>query len=63
MNYLTENIILYSYRFGFCKYYSTVTSLLYLTDKILTGFDSCVLTGLILIDLQKAFDISNREFQ
>ena len=27
-----------------------------MTDKILTGFDSALLTGMILIDLQKAFD-------
>jgi hypothetical protein len=32
-----------------------------LNDKILKGFDSGLLTGLILIDLQKAFDTINHE--
>ena len=59
MNYLTENSILYRHQSEFCKNHSTDTSLAYLTDKILTGFDSGLLTGMILIDLQKAFDTIN----
>ena len=59
MNYLTENSILYRHQSGFRKNHSTDTSLAYLTDKILTGFDSGLLTGMILIDLQKAFDTIN----
>ena len=43
------------------KNHSTGTSLAYLTDKILTGFDSGLLTGMILIDLQKAFDAINHD--
>ena len=53
MEYLTENNILYKYKSGFCKNHSTDTSLSYLTDKVLTGFDSVLLTGMIPIDLQK----------
>ena len=34
----------------------------YLTDKILKGFDEDLLTGMILIDLQKAFDTIDHEF-
>ena len=45
MNYLTENNILYRYQSGFHKNHSTDTSLSYLADKILTGFDSSLLTG------------------
>ena len=30
-------------------------------DKILTGFDSGLLTGMILIDLQKTFDTINHD--
>ena len=52
MNYLTENNILYRYQSGFHKNHLTYTSLSYLTDKILPGFDSGLLTGMILIDLQ-----------
>ena len=56
MNYLTENTVLYRYQSGFRKNHSTDTSLACLTDKILTGFDSGLLAGMILIDLQKAFN-------
>ena len=59
MEYLMNNDILYKYQSGFRKNHSTDTSLLYLTDKILTGFDSGLLTGKILIDLQKAFHTIN----
>ena len=62
MNYLTENNILYSYQSGFRKNHSTDAFPSYLTYKILTSFDSGVLTGKILIDLQKAFDPANHEF-
>ena len=61
MEYLTDNNIIYKYQSGFRKNHSTDTSLSYLTDKILTGFDSGLLTGMILIDLQKAFDTINHD--
>ena len=56
INYLTENIIFYRHQSGFRKNHSTDTSLKYMTDKILIGFDFGLLTGMILIDLQKNFD-------
>ena len=52
MKYLTENSILYRHQSGFRKNHSIDTSLAYLTDKILTGFDS---------GIQKAFDIINHD--
>ena len=61
MNYLTENNILYRYQSGFRKNHSTDTSLAYLMDKTQTGFDSGLLMGMILIDLQKAFDTTNHD--
>ena len=61
MEYLTDNNILYKYQSGFRKNHSTDTSLSYLTNRILTGFDSGLLTGMILIDLQKAFDTINHD--
>ena len=61
MEYLTDKDILYKYQSGFRKNHSTDTSLSYLTNKILTGFDSGLLTGMILIDLQKAFDTINHD--
>ena len=41
---------------GFQKNYSTNTGLGHLTDKINTRFEKGLFTGMVLIDLQKAFD-------
>ena len=49
-------MIPYSYQSGFHKHNSTDTYLSYLTDKVRTGFEKGLLTGMLLIDLQKAFD-------
>jgi len=54
--YLDENNILYKFQSGFRKNYSTDTNLVYLTDKILNGFEKSLYTGMVSIDLQKAFD-------
>ena len=54
--YLDENRILYRYQSGFRAHHSTDTGLSYLSDKILQGFETGKFTGMILIDLQKAFD-------
>ena len=54
--YLDKNKTLYQFQSGFRRNYSTDTCLSYLHDKILTGFDKNLITGLIAIDLQKAFD-------
>ena len=56
-----DNNILYKYQSGFRKNLLTDTSLSYLTNRILTGFYSGLLTGTILIDLQKAFDTINHD--
>ena len=55
-NFLDKSRILYSYQLGFRKHYSTDTCLSYLTNKIQTGFEEGLQTGMVLIDLQKAFD-------
>ena len=54
--FLEQNNILYKFQSGFRNNHSTDTCLSFLSDKILTGFDSGLHTGMILIDLQKAFD-------
>ena len=59
MEYLAANKILYIYQSGFRKNHSTDTCLSCQTDKILTAFDSGLLTGMILIDLQKVFGTIN----
>ena len=59
---MDKNRILYSYQSGFRKHYSTDTCLSYLTNKVQTGykvqtsFEEGLQTGMVLIDLQKAFD-------
>ena len=60
--YLDENNkILYRFQSGFRKDFSTDLCLSYLNNKIATGFESRLHTGMILIDLQKAFDTINHE--
>ena len=59
--FLSANKILYNYQSGFRTNHSTNLCLSFLTDKILKGFDEGLLTGMILIDLQKACDTINHE--
>ena len=54
--YLQEHKIIYKYQSGFRKHHSTNTCLSHLNNKILEGFDKGMVSGMILIDLQKAFD-------
>ena len=56
IDYLAHYNILYKYQSGFRTKHSTDLCLSYLNDKILKGFDNSLFTGMILIDLQKAFD-------
>ena len=56
IDYLAQYNILYKYQSGFGTKLSTDLCLFYLNDKILKGFDNGLFTGMILIDLQKAFD-------
>ena len=56
--FLSLNKVFYDYQSGFRKNHSTDTCLSFLNDKILKGFDDGLLTGMILIDLQKAFAIN-----
>ena len=53
---LSKNKILYRFQSGLRKNYSNNTCLEHLTDKITNGFEKSLFTGMILIDLQKAFD-------
>ena len=54
--FLNSRNLLYNYQSGFCKNRSTDFCLSFLNDKILMGFDQGLMTGMILIDLQKVFD-------
>ena len=59
--FLSLNKVLYDNQSGFRKKHSTDTCLSFLNDKILKGFDDVLVTGMILIDLQKAFDTINHD--
>ena len=59
--FLKGNNLLYNYRSEFRANNSTILYLSFLTDKILKRFDKGVITGVILIDLQKAFDTITHE--
>ena len=56
IKYLEENNIIYKYQSGFRSKHSTNSCLSYLCNKVQQGFNKKMLTGMILIDLQKAFD-------
>ena len=56
-----KNDIIYRYLSRFRKFFYTDSCLSYLNNKIATGFESGLYTGIILIDLQKAFDTVNHD--
>ena len=60
-SFLDSNFILYENQSGFRPRHSTESCLTHLCDKIIEGCDSGCHTGMILIDLQKAFDTINHE--
>ena len=55
------NAFLNNYQAGFRTNHSTNLCLSFLTENILKGLDEGLLTGIILIDLQKAFCTINHE--
>ena len=54
--FLNSKQLLYTYQSGFRKNHSTDFFLSYLNEKILKSFDKGLMTNMILIYLQKAFD-------
>jgi hypothetical protein len=59
--YLNENKLIYELQSGFRSSYSTQTCLIYLQDFIKSQTASGKYTGMILLDIQKAFDCVNHE--
>ena len=59
--FLDKNDKIYRYQTGFRKFFSTDSCLSYLNNKIATGVKSVLYTGMILIDLRKAFDTVNHD--
>ena len=54
--YLDKNGLICKFQSGFRKKFSTDSCLVQLTDYIIKGMDKGQHTGMLLIDLQKAFD-------
>ena len=61
MQFLNVHHIMYIHQSGFRSDFSTDTALSFLGDKIKFNMDSGLYTGMILIDLQKAFDTVDHE--
>ncbi len=59
--YLEQNKLLSSCQFGFRLGKSTTTALINFTDHILSNMDGGKVTGVIFLDLKKAFDTVNHE--
>ena len=57
--HLDKHNILYKYQSGFRRSYSTETALIDLSDRIKFSMDKGLYTGMVMIDLQKAFDTVN----
>ena len=60
-SYLDKHQILYKYQSGFRPKHSTGTCITLLNNNIPNGSDRRLLTGMILIELQKAFDTVDHE--
>ncbi len=54
--YLQENVLLSKLQLGFRPGHSTQSALTYLNESILNNVDSGMLTGIVFLDLKKAFD-------
>ena len=59
--YLEQNKLILSCQFGFRLRKSTTTALINFTDHILSKMDDGKVTGVIFLDLKKAFDTVNHE--
>ena len=60
-SYLSSHNLIYNYQSGFRHGYSTDTCLIYLTDFIRSQIDKGHYVGMLLLDVQKAFDSVNHE--
>ena len=56
-NYLTENNLIYPRQSGFWKNHSTDTNLIQIIDELLFNLDKNRVSGIVLVDYCKAFDM------
>ena len=61
MAYLTKHSLLYKCQFGFRANHPCETIVIKLTDEWLEAMDKGLLTGVVMIDLRKAFDVVDHE--
>ena len=54
--FLTSNNLMYEFQSGFRSSYSTDSCLIHLIDHIKSQTAKGLFTGMVLLDLQKAFD-------
>ena len=55
--FLNSNSLIYSRQSGFRKGHSTETALIKIIDDLLFNLDEDKVSGMILVDYQKAFDM------
>ena len=60
-SYLVKGNLLYEFQSGFRPLYSTDSCLIHLSDFIRLNMDKGLYTGMVLLDLQKAFDTVNHQ--
>jgi len=60
-HFLCNNKIIHEFQSGFRKHFSTITSILHLSDAVLRSFNSHSLSALVALDFSKAFDTVNHE--
>lgn len=60
-NYIVKNCILYALQSGFRPLHSTETCIIHLTDSIRKAVDKGDFCGMVMLDLQKAFDTIDHE--
>ena len=60
-NYLVQNSLLYKYQSGFRQSFSTDSCLIHLLDFIKCQSSRGLYTGMVMLDLQKAFDTVNHD--
>ncbi len=54
--YLAKHLILCKHQSGFRQNHSTITPIVNVTDFIYENMDKGLLTGIVYVDLRKAFD-------
>ena len=61
INYLSENSLISKFQSGFRPKHSTLALLIQMFDKLLENMDEGKITGLVSLDIRKAFDSINHQ--